>query len=918
MPSYTPDEALIQEDSQSSSPSSNSVKGIAAGKKGKKNKARKTKVDTEVREHTEEPSPEPPEMCVNTVFHRRADALTLNRTPQSPQLLTEQPSPFANYHSFDPPSDPGSTGNDTLLPPLSPQTKPRDPDPETIESFPNAVPVPTRATPQNYGANITPNYSSPASYGSYRHASAYASPSQGAPQRFPPSASPLEGDFRRIQNHMGPPQGRDRSSSMTSKSSHPPRFYEPPPPHMPQRHFSRVSDLSFGLLKDAEDTASPGSNGYFCGFDSLDTANAAVPATANNIILAGSSGGVDIYKMLRQRVEIAGRLEGLHGSVLDAKVLPWTDRHDPYEALRPLVVLVVHGPLQNRGLDCADGLRDADSPSNVTEFQTTVQVFSLKTSKHVSTLYTSAPVTVEHPIGHPLFSGPPVSLSRLQVSAEGKYIAVASGETGEVFIFTPSTTADFTGDPSFLCVGKFWTSVKERLNRPGSSSETRDDQKDGTQGHSSKPIYSLSSRWLAIVPPPVPRRRFSTNGTVSQPDHNLVAPGTSSLMSPAPPVPNCATDLPKSDRLIDWMTKQAAQDFRKGANWVGGYVQQSWNSYRSGPSAPQVTDGQYSNRKISAGDAQSAFPPTHAHINEPDPTANEPSLVSVLDLQKLLEYAEGRVKNPLAPLATFQLPDGCSFLSFAPNGLSLLTTNHTGDLSVVWNLMRMNDSKAAHVAASDSSLEQCVGMVQTIARFPRISPSVVVDVAWTDENDRLAILTDKGTVHLHELPTTEFRLEAPHSPAVRPTSRAEYSSPGTSPQPEVPTNGWMSNVRAGINGLHSQFAAARSRSGTNGFALPTLSTLGTASAAARHAGGRVVRNGIHRGFDMAAEGAHHIRHAEDNKIRLRPSSQEVGPARHICRWEELTFSSASSPYSAKLQTSALETPALWLHGTSRF
>lgn len=85
-------------------------------------------------------------------------------------------------------------------------------------------------------------------------------------------------------------------------------------------------------------------------------------------------------------------------------------------------------------------------------------------------------------------------------------------------------------------------------------------------------------------------------------------------------------------------------------------------------------------------------------------------------------------------------------------------------------------------------------------------------------------------------------------------------------------------MRAGWQNVHGRLNAARSHSGSDGFGLPTLSTLGNASVAARYAGGRAVRNG----FNIAAEGAHHIRHAEDNKIRLRPKRLNIRPA--CARW----------------------------------
>ncbi|KAJ9622371.1 hypothetical protein H2203_006590 [Taxawa tesnikishii (nom. ined.)] len=650
---------------------------------------------------------------------------------------------------------------------------------------------------------------------------------------------------------------------------------------MPQRHFSRVPDLDLGLGKAPENGAVPGSKGFFCGFGSLENTNSGATTTVNNLVLVGSAGGLDAYRVLRQRMDVVGRLEGLRGGVIGAKILPWTDRFDPFQELRPLIALTIHGATIGRQHSTSHDNRDEVSQSDTggldekRHFQTTVEVYSLRTAQHVSTLFEGPLVTAEHPLDHPLFL-PPAPVGEICVSAEGTFVTVASGKSGEIYIFTPYKHPAIGNQRAFRCIGKVWTTTKERSARPSSTTESKVEKQEEPQPGPRMAVYSLSSRWLAIVPPSVSSQQFTIDGSPVCSEYNPNPPGLSSVISPAAPLVNCETDAPKDDGMLNRVTRQAAQEVRKGAQWVGEQGAQAWKNYWNKPASSQQ-NGSTIAHKSSASEPQSAFPPTHGHSNTSAQFINEPACVSIIDLQRLLSFEEGKIKNALSPLATFEIGDGCSFVSFAPNGLTLLTTNNNGDTSTAWNLMEMTSGSATGVPqnGNNSMIQQSVGLIKRIARFPRLSPSIVVDVIWTVQGDRFAILTDKGTVHLHELSKPEFKLSSHQSPMSPPASRSGLPSPSTSPQADLPANGWMSNMRAGWQGLQS--AAARTRSGSNGFALPTLSTLGNATATARYAGSRAVRNGLHRGFDMAAEGAHHIRHAEDNKIRLHPVHHGIGP-----------------------------------------
>src|SRR5439155_1096283 len=74
------------------------------------------------------------------------------------------------------------------------------------------------------------------------------------------------------------------------------------------------------------------------------------------------------------------------------------------------------------------------------------------------------------------------------------------------------------------------------------------------------------------------------------------------------------------------------------------------------------------------------FPPTHAQETR---NASEPELVSIIDLKRLQDSPGKKGVDPLTSSATFQPPGGCSFVSFAPSGLHLLTASKKGDVHYV-------------------------------------------------------------------------------------------------------------------------------------------------------------------------------------------------------------------------------------------
>ncbi|KAG2164187.1 hypothetical protein VTO58DRAFT_107109 [Aureobasidium pullulans] len=619
--------------------------------------------------------------------------------------------------------------------------------------------------------------------------------------------------------------------------------YEPPPPHLPQRHFSRLADFDFSRPVYPDKFLQPGSRGYYCGFDTWQAPKSASPLCTSSVTLTGFEGGLEVHRVSRHKTEMLGRLEGLQGAVINAKVLPCTARDDPLEHLRPLVACVVHGPV----LEGDQGR--SSSATDIREYHTYVEVYSMQTWQRVGRLFQTRPERIHQPVTSKGFNPPP-PIGSLSIAAQGRFILVTSGVSGEIYVFAARSKQPAADQMPFCCLGKYWSSLNTKTlpddrqhgHIPGNTGPVR-------QKSAQKTVYALSDRWLAIKPPVTSSSQTTLKGTIGITSH-VDPTSVASHACPGPPLANCEVDAPFNESLISRVAKSTTREIYRGAQQ--GF--QAIKTYINGP-ANLNGDPAYYGSPQSPQTEHSNFPPTHAHSNEPQTSPVEPALVSIIDLEKLFEREERESKGSPIFSATFHLNDGCSFLSFSPSGLSLLATNHVGDESRVWDLARINDGRAA---VSDPS---SVGTIRLVSRFHRMSPSVVIDAVWTACGNRIAIVTEKGTVHLYGLQSLEYK------PPVMLSS--SMPSPGTSPREEIqaPAGGFLSNMRAGIRGI--QDIATRPRTGSSGL----VNTLGVAGLAAKSAGRRVVRQGLSKGFGVASEGVHHIRHAEDNKIRLHVSTQ---------------------------------------------
>ncbi|KAK5110265.1 hypothetical protein LTR62_006118 [Meristemomyces frigidus] len=656
-----------------------------------------------------------------------------------------------------------------------------------------------------------------------------------------------------------------RDSYSTQQRLLAPRTLDPPPPHMPQPHFFGLPDLGLGLAQKQEQGQPAGSDGYCCRFDSFaDAGDAASARKARDALLVGSERALDVYKVLSDRMELAGRLEGLRGAVIDAKVLPHNAIDDTVQELRPLVAVIVHGPVKN-GRDQA--ISEEIERVDPSLYQTVVEVYSLRAHRHIATLYQSTTVRKEKPVmGH--LSLPPKPVGELTLQAAGRFVTVSSGKSGEVFVFTAKSSFDGSA-VKFCCLSKYWTAAQRRLeaSRPATAAE-------GSIASSSDlppraPVVSLSNRWLAILPP-YTTPSMSIQGMPLSAKDQPAPYGVGTHVAPSQPLLTCEVAGIDAESTLDWLSRRAAQGLVAASQKGYELGVQGWKELTH-PSPPSTTQKPSSDPSI-------MFPPTNGPSDDPRRLANEPAIVSIIDLQRLLEAEEQGSKQAPAPLATFALVEGCNFLSFSPDGLRLLTSNRRGDMTSVWSLANIACG-SLRTSKSESSQAEQGPHVKLMLRMGRSSPSVAVESVWSRDGDWMALLTTHGTIHLHETPLTILRKRKRYStinvPALDKAEPTVSLSQGLSP----PSNGFLGNLRAwgqsvstGVNAVKTQYA------------LPTtFAGFRETAAAARTAGRRAVAKGLRESYSAARSGVGDMWHAEDNKIRVR-ALQDVAVKSGCTRW----------------------------------
>ncbi|KAH6620025.1 hypothetical protein C7974DRAFT_473860 [Boeremia exigua] len=665
--------------------------------------------------------------------------------------------------------------------------------------------------------------------------------------------------------------GRDRRPSTYSQYTGRPLSQNfagnPPLPHQPQAHFYGAPELDLGLDGLQETGVLPGEGGYFCGFDTLSMAGDEAARVTENVLLVGSQGGLDVFRVERGKLDIIGHLDGLRGGVIGAKILPWSSRRDPFASSRPLIALTLHGPVLKEGRSSQSGSgsssviddsasespsrpRSNDSSMQVSGYQTTVEIYSLKEQRKLATLYTSPLVPLVTPVGSPLFQ-PPAPVGELVVDANGKFVVVASGTSGEIFVYAPYVKGHREHAERFRCVGKIWTSVqlRERTVPSSGSSGADGSHEDVPPEKYGVPVFSLSDRWLAVTPP-TSSSSYSVNGTALTSQYYERPPGTAHPTAPTQPSINCAVDAPEVASLLNRLTREGTQVAIQGALWATEKSMQAFKNYMNKGTA---------NSLPYQDPMQHYFPPTHGH-NQAQPR-QEASVVAIHDLQKLVEAEETRSKGALQPISVFPATNGCSFLSFSPTGLMLMTISTKGDCQEVWDLKRVNFRRARK-----TNREQALGPhVRQVAKFTRITVTNVIDVVWSAPRiDKVAVITDKGTVHMFLMPASASQWPPPRR--IRPAGAAK----STDDAAPVNTGG---AVGSAMHAAKPFINAVRGRAPSNGSRF-TFSSLGMTPAAGAKSS-KAVAAGVGNSINS-------IRRSGDNKLTLPVSASGVKP--HSARW----------------------------------
>nr|POE77465.1 hypothetical protein CFP56_09112 [Quercus suber] len=655
-----------------------------------------------------------------------------------------------------------------------------------------------------------------------------------------------------------------------------PSLMSPPLPYMPQEHFFRLPDLGLDLGQQKEIGRPAGSDGCCCCFDTFaDAGDSLSGRKAKDALLVGFDGGIDVYRVLSDKLEVVGRLEGLRGSVIGAKVLPSLQKDDTLAHHRPAIALIVHGVMED---DRADPSQDVDTIRvSAYRYQTTVEVYALQSQQHIATLYKSLPLRTDGPV-HGHSTTPPPSIGDLTIDAASTFVTVSSGKSGEIYIFS-SARYDGLADPYFRMVGKFWTTLQVKQD---SGAKELTPAVSTTANSPGVPLMSLSHRWLVFVPP-YTSASHTVSGSPLLSTHNPTPPGLSSLSAPVQPNVSCEVAGVDAEGMLSWLSRTAAQGLVKASQKGYEISLQSWK---------ELTNPSQSTSKTQVSTTEpSLFPPTNAPADDPRRLAKEPALVALIDLQKLLHYETYKPKQVLTPFATFALVDGCNHLSFSPDGLRLLTTNRKGEASTIWDLQNIVYSSTKTATSEDMNMERGPHIKQ-IHKIARSSPSLVIDSVWTKDGDWLALVTTHGTVHLHQIPasgaSTKRRRRNTITASAPDKAEATVSvSQGMSP----PSNGLWGKFSSGLQSVGVQVNAMR----TQGSIQTTFAGFREATGTLKTAGGRAIAKGFNQGISAAKDGASDIWHAEDNKIRhkaLQDRTTRAGCVRWMQRSSDASLAVA--------------------------
>lgn len=619
--------------------------------------------------------------------------------------------------------------------------------------------------------------------------------SASPPSRTRPLSYHMDGNYSQVpddhRSQMSSYAAR-RSSMYAQHPRYPHAQHNPPLPHQAQAHFYGAPDPN--MLSPAGPGLVPGENGYYCGFDSV--ASSPDPSKpADKVILTGYEGGINIHAVTKRGVNRLATLDNLRGGVYSAKIIPSNTSNNTSTHF-PLIVLVVHGPAStpSGSLDGDDNGISADAVSvaqnesarsspkihvrSIHEneapdsYQTTVEVYSLVTKQHVATLL-SLPKTQL-----PIFKPPPPA-GALTIRADAANIVVASGTTGETWIFRLQPTA-YNRAVEFRCIGKVWTAVQHGVSvDPAGINGYADGDWYSTDTVERKQykasILSLNGRWLAFCPS-APSSQISLRATVPGITPQTKVPGLHSQAPPQLPSVNCTVETPGGESMVKQIMQAGTQALIEGTTYLGKHIGKQganvWNSYWNKTPPNQPTNGGIPYQ----AQPNPAFPPTHGAPTQA-PVAKDPGLVSILDLESLSHHSSFSASPH--PLATFKIPHGCSFLSFAPSGLALFTASSKGDIQNVWDLMRIQYSKSSFLKGAYQGSDVRGPHVRQIAQFSRMTVARIVDVVWASPHgERAAMVTEPGTVHILDLPASAFTWPPPRRRISPPKTEGEPASTG--------------------------------------------------------------------------------------------------------------------------------------------
>lgn len=706
------------------------------------------------------------------------------------------------------------------------------------------------------------------------------------------SASPPTGARRPLSFHMdhhhfhpndirsqasSPPGAR--RSSMHSPFLQPRLGANPPLPHQPQAHFYGAPDLDFDL--NPKNGLKAGERGYYFGLDTWPTPDPAHGSGSNKVVLAGYEGGLDIYSVSKRGIDLLTSLKGLRGGIYNAKILPWIGGDDS-EAY-PVLAVVVHGPVMpvpTPGMVDArydataasprlDGVNTPQSETSqrpvgiaktiptIEAYQTTVEIYSLRTNALISTLLQAPKIPIKSSVQNPVFRSPPPT-GAFQIRADSGNIVVSSGTTGECWVFRQFSTGAEVG-AEFRCVGKLWTSLQQAPRGDTTPEDERSHSPVPMRQSPQMPIVAVSGRWIAYCPP-APSSQIALNATIGVPIDGK-APGLTSMTSPVLPNETAEIDQPDSNGVMNRIMRETTQEVIQGARWVGKQGMQLWNNYWKQPGSQAQTRPQAVGSPpwtaSYLGRAEAAqFPPTYGVSGQP--VTKDPGLVSILDLESL--------ENSMSVhhITTFKVPLGCSFLSFSPTGLSLFTASTKGDVQTVWDLMRIQHSKSTVLQNSPSPGSGHSPRVRQIAQFSRMTVARIVDVAWSKPvGERIAMVTERGTVHLLDMPPSAYSWPPPRR-------RAQAQETGSGIPEATP-----SAVSMASNALTSAYDAAlplinrRRRSSSNTNSPSTIMDHASYS-------GKVLAAGISHSLGNAGTAINQLRHSGENRVSLPISSQTPG------------------------------------------